>query len=98
MNGRLRSSLPLNLRCAFHGALEGTFIRIDRNADIQTSTCTARQVVIAGRFAGAVSVADSIVILPNAIVAADIKAADIHIIEGAKFQGSIETYDRDERH
>lgn len=98
MNGRLRSSLPLNLRCTFHGVLEGTFIRIDRNADIQTSTCTARQAVIAGRFAGAMSVVDSIVMLPNAIVAADIKAADIHIIEGAKFEGSIETYDRDESH
>jgi len=54
--------------------------------------------VIAGRFVGAMSVVDRVVILPNATVAADIKAADIQIAEGATFEGSIETYDRNERH
>ncbi|MEN6499329.1 MAG: polymer-forming cytoskeletal protein [Rectinema sp.] len=98
MNGKLSSSLPLNLLCTFHGSLNGTFIRIDRNADVHTSTCTAQQMVIAGRFVGAMSVVDGVVILPNATVAADIKAADIQIAEGAIFEGSIETYDRNERH
>jgi cytoskeletal protein CcmA (bactofilin family) len=98
MSGRLRSSLPLNVRCVFRGTLEGTFIRIDRNADVQTTACTAQQAVIAGHFTGAMSVVDSIVILPHATVAADIRAADIQIIEGATFEGSIETYERDERH
>jgi cytoskeletal protein CcmA (bactofilin family) len=98
LNGQLHSSLPLNLRCAFHGSLEGTFIRIERNADIKTSTCTAQQAVIAGRFAGAMNVADTIVILPNATVTGSLRAADIQIIEGAKFEGSIEMHDRDGGH
>jgi len=90
LNGKLRSSLPLNLRCVFHGSLEGTFIRIDHNADIKTSACTVQRAVIAGRLVGSLNVADTIVILPKATVTADIKAADIRIIEGAKFEGTIE--------
>ncbi|GAB6277787.1 MAG: hypothetical protein SAMD01599839_23270 [Rectinema sp.] len=90
LNGKLRSNLPLDLRCALHGSLEGTFIRIDRNADIETNTCTVQKALIAGRFTGSMNAADTIVILPNANVRADIKAAHIRIIEGAKFEGDIE--------
>jgi len=90
LNGKLRSNLPLDLRCVLHGSLEGTFIRIDHNADIETGMCTAQHAVIAGRFTGPLNVADTIVILPNANVLADIKAANIRIFEGAKFEGDIE--------
>ena len=89
LNGILRSSQPLDLHCVFHGSIEGTFIKITRNAKIDVDLLRARQVIIAGQFKGYMSVSEEIVILPNASVKSDIKVSCLHIIEGAQFEGKI---------
>ena len=93
LKGKLSSSLPLDLRCVLHGTLEGTFVRVGRSAIVDVNACNVHEAVIAGRFSGSLNATNSIVILPNANVQADIKATKIRIIEGAKFEGHIEVTD-----
>ncbi len=90
LNGILRSNQPLDLHCAFHGSIEGTFIKISKNAIIEADLLKAHQVVIAGQFKGSMSVSEEIIILPNANVSSDIRVACLHIIEGSQFEGKIE--------
>ncbi|OQB95644.1 MAG: Polymer-forming cytoskeletal [Spirochaetes bacterium ADurb.Bin110] len=89
LNGILRSSQPLDLHCVFHGSIEGTFIKISRNAKIEADLLRAQKVIIAGQFNGSMSVSEEIIILPGASVTSDIKVACLHIIEGAQFEGKI---------
>lgn len=90
MNGNLRSNLPLSLRCTFRGSIEGTFLRIERNAHIEANTCTVQKAVIAGRFTGQIKAFDSLVLLPSSHISATISTARLQIIEGATFEGGIE--------
>jgi len=90
LNGKLRSNLPLSLRCTFRGSIEGTFIRIERSAHIEAESCTVQNAVIAGSFTGRIKALDSLAFLPGAHIAADIYAARLQIMEGAAFEGSIE--------
>jgi cytoskeletal protein CcmA (bactofilin family) len=91
MRGKLRSSLPLDLRCSLNGSIEASFIRIASSAHIETRDCDVAVAIIAGDFAGSMRATESILILPNAKVHAHIKAARVQIADGALFEGEIDT-------
>ncbi len=90
LNGKLRSNLPLSLRCTLRGSIEGTFVRIERSAHIEANSCTVQNAVIAGCFTGRLKAVDSLVFLPSSHISADIYTARLQIIEGATFEGGIE--------
>lgn len=99
LRGKLRSSLPLDLRCALQGStIEGSFVRIAQGAAVEATECSVARAAILGRFSGSMSASESIVILPKANVRAHIKAPRIEIIEGALFEGEIDVIDNSDAH
>jgi len=91
MKGKLRSSLPLDLRCSLNGSIEASFIRIAPSAHIEAQECDVVEAIIAGEFAGSIRATESILMLPKAKVHAHVEAATVQIADGALFEGEIDT-------
>jgi cytoskeletal protein CcmA (bactofilin family) len=89
MKGNLVTQKPLNIRGTFNGTIQGTFIRIERGAEVSASPLSALEVVVAGRFSGSIRASRYVLLMPGSSVSADISASMIQIMQGASFEGSV---------
>ncbi len=89
MSGNLRTSKPLNIRGAFSGTIQGTFIRIERGATVAASPLSAARVIVAGSFSGTIRASEYVVLMPGSTVSAAIDTVTLQIMQGASFEGSI---------